>query len=80
MMEEHPDDRLVFGGAAIVVGVLLIALAMITAFDIRYLFTGTLPFITVGVCLIVYGWYVFNKEVDEKGKSRQRIQCGRTND
>lgn len=80
MMEEHPDDRLVFGGATIVVGVLLIAFAMITAFDIRYFFASTLPFIAVGVCLIVYGWYVFNKEVDEKGKSRQRSQCGRTND
>ena len=77
-MEEHPEDRLVFGGAAIVVGVLFIAFAMITAFDIRYLFTGTLPFIAIGVCLMVYGWYALNKEVDENGQSRQTIRFGRT--
>lgn len=56
------------------VGLLFIAFTTITAFDVRYLFTCTLPFIAAGVCLMIYGWYVFNKEVDEKGKSQQTMR------
>lgn len=62
-MEAHADDNWLFGIAAMAIGALFIVFGSITAFDIRYLFTGTVPFIVVGVSLVVFGRYLFHKEV-----------------
>lgn len=66
-MEDHPNNNHVLGSAALTIGTLCIAFALITAFNLQYLFTATIPFILVGTALILYGKHVRNKGVVEKG-------------
>lgn len=62
-IESHPEDNAVFSSASLFFGMLFTTLGVITSANMEYLFTATIPLITLGAVFFYLGKHFWAKPV-----------------